>query len=917
MVIKRIFFFIFFLHLTHIGCAQKEGAIWYFGNGAGLNFNGGQPVPLNDGRVRTLEGVASISDRNGNLLFYSDGTVVLDRNHNIMPNGNDLKGNETSTQSVIIIPKPKNPGIYYLFTVDKPDYSAPPNDPIEGVHYSVIDMSLNSGFGDIVETQKNIHLVTYDPNDPKEKEFKSSEKIAAIVAGDCVSYWVVTQFTNKFYSFKVSENGVETSPVISSVPTYIPPTIRDPQANKTGIGYMKISPNGRKLAIAHASTLLGLGPRGPEKNNGKVFLYDFDNQTGQVSNEKLILDNSYPYGVEFSPKSTKLYITSNYYVNGEVLEKSELYQFDLESSNTYNSKTLLHKSSYVAGALQLAINGKIYRAGYPFLSEGNDALSVINKPEEDGNSAGYVHNSVGLGLGQVGLGLPQFIQSLLKNDFTFENLCFGDTTRFYIEDEENYSEVEWDFGDGNLSKGVEVTHTYSEPGSYIVTVYRYIDGILQEPVCKEIEISENPKVLDEYTLFQCDIYDQDPDDGIGEFNLQLAKEPISSDNSRNQIYFYEDRALAENDPENLQALPNSYKNTSPNQIVFAKVNSFGSKCYSIAKIILKTKKGVSLSPDPVSGCNLGNGKALFDLGKISEKIISENNLPADVSLTFHKSLEYASMGQRSLPLNYETRPTTLFINAESNNICYGAGQIELRIGELPDFPDLLEKEVCSQDFPLQLGGELNIDQTEYDIEWNNGTLTPILNVSNGGVFFLRLTNKKTGCERIVHYIVKEKLSPEITDVIINSEIESSSITVVAQENGETMYALDNINSEYQTDPFFENISYGPHTVYVKNQNECEIKMREIFVFGFPEFFTPNNDGYNDLWKPYDVESEDFSVVSILIYDRYGKLIKQLMPESKGWDGIFNGHPMPSDDYWFHVTLSNNRLFKGHFTLKRE
>ncbi|GAA4319466.1 hypothetical protein GCM10023115_45980 [Pontixanthobacter gangjinensis] len=898
--------------------SQGEGANWYFGLNAGLSFKDDQVQTLTNGKITTIEGVSTISDRNGNLLFYTDGIELYDRKHNLMPNGGNLKGNVSSTQSALIVPRPKHPGIYYLFTVDKPDYTIPKNDPIEGVNYSIIDMSLNSGFGDIVNGQKNIHLQTYDPGNPAENEFKSSEKIAAIIAGDCESYWVVTHFTNKFYAFKVTEDGLVTDPVISKVPTNIPPTTRDDGANKTAIGQMKISPDGKFLAIAHSSTILGGGPKDTNKTNGKAFLYHFNDDDGTVSDEKLILDNAYPYGVEFSANSEKLYITNNFYKPNGVLEKSELYQFDQNSANIASTKTLIHTGTFTAGALQLAIDGKIYRSGYPFLADGHTAVSRINKPDLTGTAANYVQDAVKLPEGTlVTLGLPQFIQSLLKNDFEFENLCLGDKTHFSLSTETNYDTAEWDFGDGSTGSGLEVDHTYAQPGSYTITVNGYINGIIQEPICKQIDIAENPDVLPTYELVQCDIYDDNGSDGLAEFNLQLAKDPISKGNTATQVFFYESRSAAENDIKNGKSLDNIFRNTTPNQKLIAKVTSFGSLCYSISEVSLKTKDGTDIYPDPVSGCDLGNGEAEFNLNLIKNNIVNDYGLPQNISLTFHEKESDAALGLKPLPDTYFSDPRTLYIRAESDNICYGSGAVELKIGSVPDFQQAFSLEACSSQFPIQLGGEININSARYDFTWNTGQTGESINIQQGGTYFLTVSDKELGCSREIEYQVTEQLSPEIITVDIDADLASGQVEVIAETNGEGFYAMDSENGPFQTSPVFTDVTPGAHTVYVKNEKACEIASREIFVFGFPKFFTPNNDGYNDRWRPSDIPDPEYKLNGIFIFDRYGKLLVQLPAETKGWDGNFNGKPMPSNDYWFEVTLQNGRVFKGHFSLVRK
>lgn len=896
--------------------AQKEGAYWYFGNRAGLNFNSGSPVAVTNGKLATLEGSATISDRNGNLLFYTDGNQVFDRNHNLMPNGFGLKGNLSSTQSAIIVPKPENPTIYYIITVDKPDYTDPPGDPIEGVNYSVVDLTLNSGFGDIDPNQKNIHLITYDESDPQEREFKSSEKISAVVHGDCSSYWVATQFTNKFYAFKISAAGFDTTPVISQVPTNIPPTKDDPIANKTAIGYMKFATDGSKLAIAHGTTILGGGPRSGSKKNGKVLLYDFDDLTGKFSGEQTILSNSYPYGVEFSPKGSKVYVTANIYDNNDVLLRGELYQYDLTASNISGSQVILNSGDSSGGALQLAIDGKIYRAGHPSGVADYHFLSVINKPELKGTSANFQLNAVNLGQGIAEMGLPQFIQSLLKSDFDYEYNCLGNATHFFPLGEDPYDSVLWDFGDGTTSTTPDVSHTYSQVGTYTVTFTRYINNVMQDPACKQINIVENPKVLETYDLFQCDLYDTNGTDGLAEFNLALSKDAVSLGDGSTQIFFYESLTEAESDLENQNALNVVYKNTIRDQVIYAKVVKFNSLCYDISKISLKTKDGLKLSPTPAKGCDTGNGKADFNFEVIEQNIKNELGLPPEINITFHSSLTDAATGINPLPIQYSSRERIVYINASSDNICYGSGSLNLEISTFPEVESSMQISLCNSNFPQTIGPETNFDPAIYNFMWSTGETTPQIQITNGGEYELTITDKTLGCGVSTLYTISQLQSPEIVNIEMVSNGILSDINVEVISESTPMFALDNIDGPYQDSATFTDVSPGLHTIFLKNEDGCDIKQQEILVFGYPSFFTPNNDGYNDRWKPFEVNDPELKVIGIYVFDRYGKLLKQLDPNGAGWDGTFNDQAMPSDDYWFSIELQNGKIFKSHMSLVR-
>ena len=221
LLLNNLRFLFFFLFFVTLGFSQAEASHWYFGNGAGLIFDttAGTVLGTNAAAstISTSEGCSSISDFNGNLLFYTDGRNVWDKNHIIMPNANynvgtGLLGDPSSTSSGLIIPKPGNTDQYYVFTVDEPHhqnaFAFPNQGPADvsgnaissydsggsvpladdgfnnGLAYSLVDLTLNSGDGDIVTSEKNIQLQTYDPNDQSQGAYKCSEKITAVEHDD-------------------------------------------------------------------------------------------------------------------------------------------------------------------------------------------------------------------------------------------------------------------------------------------------------------------------------------------------------------------------------------------------------------------------------------------------------------------------------------------------------------------------------------------------------------------------------------------------------------------------------------------------------------------------------------------------------------------------------------------------------------
>jgi gliding motility-associated-like protein len=171
-------------------------------------------------------------------------------------------------------------------------------------------------------------------------------------------------------------------------------------------------------------------------------------------------------------------------------------------------------------------------------------------------------------------------------------------------------------------------------------------------------------------------------------------------------------------------------------------------------------------------------------------------------------------------------------------------------------------------------------------------------------------------------IVTALFEPEFEAKVISEAFsENQTIQVSTTSSGVFEYQLD--EGEWQDDPFFYNVYIGSHEVKVRDIRGCIENSETVVVMGYPKFFTPNGDGYNDAWNiTAPVSPIDYlATAKILIFDRYGKLMKQLDPKGEGWNGTYNGVDMPSDDYWFIVgyTEPNTDLrkeFKAHFSLKR-
>jgi len=362
----------------------KEGNIWYFGDSLGLNFNTAPPVVLTNNHVSTYEASTIFSDANGTLLFYSNGEQVWNRNHQVMPAVatvfTKLKGGESATHT-IAVSHPGNSNQYYLF------YPEPfsnllinqPADTLRKMYYSIIDLSLNGGLGDVI-SKDNVLFV------------KTTEKVAVTQHCNGRDWWVLTaeSGSNRYFSWLIDINGLANVPVISATGK-----INKPFGGAKA-GSLKFSPNNQYL---HKAVSAFQNISQPWSIDAYLELARFNNQTGQVSNSFTLVQNvRNVYGAEFSPDSRKLYFNA-------WTPRDSLYQYDLciyDSTAIRSSKVNLGKSAGNTGQMLLGPDGKIYLTSY-----FRQYLSIIRYPNRKGLACQYEPASFPLPREAL-LGLPTF-----------------------------------------------------------------------------------------------------------------------------------------------------------------------------------------------------------------------------------------------------------------------------------------------------------------------------------------------------------------------------------------------------------------------------------------------------------------------------------------------------------------------------
>jgi gliding motility-associated-like protein len=358
----------FIVNCQNLTFAQLENNVWYFGTYAGIDFNTNPPIAIFNSGMSAYEGCSTLCDEEGNILFYTNGTAIYNKNHVIMQNGYGLLGAPSSTQSAIIVPKPETPNIYYVFTVD---YQSEP----DGFCYSIVDLTQDGGLG-AVTAIKNVQLHT-----------PATEKLTAVQHSNGKDIWIIIHDfnSNSFMSFLLSNAGITSSPVISNVGPSIGPF------DTMAIGYLKVSPDNDKIVAIN------------QYQDNQI--YDFNNSTGMISNPVNIFTNNdmsgvTTYGCEFSPNGNFLYLIKNHSTG----DFSELLQYDINSSTISTSFLTIATAdkAFQWGVLQIAPDNRIYISVFD-----TTYLAVINEPNNLGVLCNFNPFGFSLGNKKAKLGLPQ------------------------------------------------------------------------------------------------------------------------------------------------------------------------------------------------------------------------------------------------------------------------------------------------------------------------------------------------------------------------------------------------------------------------------------------------------------------------------------------------------------------------------
>ena len=882
----------FFFFISLYCFSQRETDNWFFGNKAGLNFGIDVVNTLTDGQMIAPAGCSSISDSNGNLLFYTNGSAVWNSNHEIMKNGSLIAGELENLQNSIIIKKPLTEDTFYIFTT-RENKSTSPFLPV-GLFFSEVSFK-NDPLGEVTIRYSRIKETV-------------TQRITAVHHKNGKDFWVITfgkqssasSKYDTFSIFKINETGLIRSPI----------TVQGSETVST-YGDMKVSPNGKYIAVA-------------DYTDRYLYIYNFNNETGEVTfNKRIITDPAplaarFPKGVEFSIDSKKIFFSSE---NGD---NNYIYEYRLEGGDLFESKKLIFSTNdYKIGSLQLSKNEMIYAACY----DNNFNNEQIGSIENVATDFATFNKNTDISPNFSLKGLPNFVQSYFRNRIITENQCVFDMFNFDLDSYAPIASVTWDFGDGNTSKLMNPEHTYTAPGDYIVTATININS-QDIPLYKKITVYPLPKLIPNQEIVQCD----DDNDGVNLFNLYTIADKIATDTTHT-YKFYRSLTDAQNDTNQISDPENFYNETNP-QTIYTKVTSING-CSDIESFSIEALFRPPLTISPITVCrnpenSIDEDKGLFDLRVKKSQIISDLGLSKLEKVSFFDSAENAQKSINPLPFEYISGSTTIWVKIENENGCFGISPIDLIVNHpLINLQDNYTICISPSDHPAII---LNADSSNDRFEWkdeNNNTISTsnTFILTRKGEFSLTIYKIVNGieCSNSKKFTVNYPPAPEILNIEVNVQSETDN-SVYISIDGDSSYEFSLDGTTYVgngTSYSFNNVQPGIATIYIRDVNKCESPTKaSASIVGYPKFLTPNADGVNDYWKVYGVSSNFFKEIDIKIFNRFGKILYVINDDNSefGWDGTYNNIKLPSNDYWFHAKLKdlNDNVIdkKGHFTLKR-
>lgn len=853
-----------------IGCsraavAQREN-VWAFGTDAGLDFNGGgTPVPIQTGMQGFGEACASVCDPSGQLQFYTNGTDVWSRNHQRMPNGHNLTGlvppamdtgiiTSSTSQGALIIPVPDNAGKYYIFSLTALEMGG-----LRGrLYYSVVDMSLNNGWGDIVPGQKGTLV-----------DSGLTEKMTA-VAGNRCNIWLVTSVLGeaKYKVYEITTAGVQTTPVISNG-----------GMTDLGVGNLALSPDRKWIAASGIPIFAGNLVFG-------LHLAAFDVNTGMISGNTVLDPGKNGYGTCFSPDNSKLYF---------LCSDNRIYQFDLSLGAT---AAIIASEVSVGNAgmlthLKRAPDGKIYFAN------STSQLGMIHNPGLAGTACGFTLNAIALLPGtSAALGLPNVVAELDVDSFVLapkeiKGACFSTSVALSADNTTTAWDYHW--STGAAAAQIEV----SVPGTYWVS-YRTGDP------CRYYTDTFN--VTFPYGILPLlGISNSCSDTSNGMACMSI----IAGDTTTYSFTWSNGATTVLATGDTLRGIPPG--NYSVHLVT-------GSGCDTTIKFYLPGETyQVSFSVDSISCLgdiltfqNHSDNHFTTWRWRFGDGQLSDLASPA---------YRYAVPGRYEVTLTgrgsicSDTASHWITVDAPVTEIRLDMDQRSICSGDAILFAPGTDSTTTGLDWRF---GEDHLDHNPLAPVRKAFDLPGIYPVKLTA-HFRACPEISTSDSVIVHALPRVDLGPDSVLCLggraislVNHALNEPGNYRQVWSTGEQAAQIDVRHpGRYQltlTNDFGCTVSES-----VEIKKDCYIDI--------PNAFTPNGDGVNDYFFPRQLMAAKLTGFRMSIYNRWGQLIFETSnTNGRGWDGRFNGKEQPAGVYIYRVAvvLDNRRQeqYEGNVTLIR-
>jgi hypothetical protein len=524
---KQFLLIIKLILLSLIAVAQHQADNWVF-NHAGLRFFNDSVEVLEYDLSSYPRSTGSMSDESGNLMFFSDGINIYDKNKGVMYHGYNLCMDENLyVHRAIVIPKPESDSLFYVFSL-----SSDIGNPNSGLYYSTVDISQREGMGEVI--QKGTKILDSVAN-----------KVTAVYHKNNRDIWLITKKkrSNVYYSHLVTNMGIADTAVISTV-GYIP--------RFESFGMLSASPDGSKIVCSYDDWF-----------DGKGFdLFEFNNETGELLNPIIFTTEKGGVGSsEFSPDGNKLYVVEHYSIPGECIYQYDVSDYNKDKIENSRIKVIMPIDNGF-GEIQLAPNGKIYVSKYSGQYYGFHYCGVINYPNREGIDCEAVEMGLYLGENYIDHHTPNFIQNyFFRTDILASRFCFGDSTIFEVSNTYRLDSVRWDFGDQTFSNLTNVKHRFAYPGINQVILYCYYPE-KTDTIIRDIWISELPffslgsdkRICEDEEIY---LYpDEDPPGVTYQWSTGATTSEIKVDSSGNYwLEMQNDQGCAYRDTINVSVFP--------------------------------------------------------------------------------------------------------------------------------------------------------------------------------------------------------------------------------------------------------------------------------------------------------------------------------------------------------------------------